>query len=307
MKVAALDLGTNSFLCLVAEKTDLNGFKVLNDQSIITRLGQSVQKEGRLSKEALVRAAQAFSQFQETINEYDVSKVMAVTTSAARDAENFEELKALGANYGIPIKVISGEREAELSFQGAVEDDEFQDSLLLDIGGGSTEMAFFKNKQDEPKDFFLKSLPLGSVRLGEMFVEDWDDLTIEHLKKVKDQILKTLDLSWEERRPPLKNWIAVAGTPTTLKAIELGEFDVEKIEGSTLTLKKIKEINLNLISMSLKDRRKVKGLAAKRADVIPVGTTVLETLMEWSKVNSVRVSTKGLRFGLAQSLLAEGL
>lgn len=305
MKVAALDLGTNSFLCLVAERCDLKGLKILDDKSIITRLGQSVQKEGRLSKEALVRAAQAFSQFQVTIKDYKVSKVMAVTTSAARDAENFEELKTLGANYGIPIKVISGEREAELSFKGAVAEDEYQDSLLLDIGGGSTEMAFFKNKESEPKDFFLKSLPLGSVRLGEMFVEDWGDLTSEHLKKVKDQILKTLDLSWEERRPPFKNWIAVAGTPTTLKAIEVGEFDVEKIEGSFLTLKKIKEINQNLISMSLKDRRKIKGLAPKRADVIPVGATVLETLLEWSNVDSVKVSTKGLRFGLAQSLMSE--
>lgn len=302
MKIAALDLGTNSFLCLIAEKNDSDALKILSDQSIITRLGQSVQKEGRLSKEALLRSAQAFSQFQEEIQKHGVNKVMAVTTSAARDAENFEELKAIGANYGIPIEVISGEQEAELSFQGAVGEDEFEDSLLLDIGGGSTEMAYFKNHREEEKHFFLKSLPLGSVRLGEMFVEDWADLSSEHLEKIKEQILKTLDLSWEERRPPLKNWIAVAGTPTTLKAIEFGEFNADKIEGSILSLKKIKQINQDLISMSLKERRKVKGLASKRADVIPVGAKLLETLMEWSNIESVKVSTKGLRFGLAQSL-----
>jgi exopolyphosphatase/guanosine-5'-triphosphate,3'-diphosphate pyrophosphatase len=299
LKVAALDLGTNSFLCLIAQKGESGEVEVLYDESIITRLGQSVQKKGVLSKEALLRAAQAFSKFQENIKTHDVKKVMAVTTSAARDAENFEELKKVGEEYGIPISVIAGEEEAELSFQGAIPSAERKNSLLLDIGGGSTELAYFDND-----DFILKSLPLGSVRLGEMFVEEWTNLDQVSLKKVEDQIIKTLELTFGEQRPPLKNWVAVAGTPTTLKAIQNGEYKAEQIENSLLYKDDVQNLVTKLISLPLIERRKVPGLEAKRADVIPVGAKILETLMNWSAVDKVKVSTKGLRYGLAKRLLS---
>ena len=303
MKVAALDLGTNSFLCLIAQssneqKSEFSEVEVLYDESIITRLGQSVQKKGLLSKEALLRAAQAFSKFQENIKAHNVQEVMAVTTSAARDAENFEELRKIGEEYGIPIKVIPGEEEAELSFSGAIPNIERKESLLIDIGGGSTELAYF-----DGDDFVLKSLPLGSVRLGEMFVEEWSELDLTSLKKVEDQIVKTLELTFGSSRPPVKNWVAVAGTPTTLKAIQNGEFVSEDIENSHLKQHEVKEMVLKLIDLSLIERRKVPGLESKRADVIPVGAKILETLMHWCQVDEVKVSTKGLRYGLAKRLL----
>lgn len=299
MKVAALDLGTNSFLCLIAQMSESGEVEVLYDESIITRLGQSVQKKGLLSKEALLRAAQAFSKFQQNIKDHNVQKVMAVTTSAARDAENFEELRKLGEEYGIPIEVIPGEEEAELSFQGAISSSEKKNSLLLDIGGGSTELAYFNEGE-----FVLKSLPLGSVRLGEMFVEEWSNLDESSLKKVEDQIIKTLELTFGKDKPPAKNWVAVAGTPTTLKAIQNGVFNADDIEGSELKQQETKDMVSKLISLSLIDRRKVPGLEAKRADVIPVGAKILETLMIWCNVKEVKVSTKGLRYGLAKRLLS---
>ena len=299
MKVAALDLGTNSFLCLIAQKSISGEVEVLYDESIITRLGQSVQKKGLLSKEALLRAAQAFSKFQDNIKAHGVEKVLAVTTSAARDAENFDELKKVGEEYGIPIEVIPGEKEAELSFQGAIAKKSEQQSLLLDIGGGSTEIAYF-----EKDKFILKSLPLGSVRLGEMFVEEWADLNESSLKKVEDQIIKTLELTFGDEKPPLKDWIAVAGTPTTLKAIENGEFVASEIENSALSSGDVSDMVSKLIALPLVERRKMPGLEAKRADVIPVGAKILETLMKWCNVKSVKVSTKGLRYGLAKKLLS---
>ena len=299
MKVAALDLGTNSFLCLIAQKSESGKIEVLYDESIITRLGQNIQKKALLSKEALFRAAQAFSKFQENIKVHDVKKVMAVTTSAARDAENFLELKKLGEDYGIPIDVISGEEEAELSFQGAIASIENKRALLLDIGGGSTELAYFNGDK-----FVLKSLPLGSVRLGEMFVEEWSNLDGVSLKKVEDQIVKVLELTFGIDKPPVKNWVAVSGTPTTLKAIQNGEFKLEAIENSELKQQDIKGMLSKLVSMSLVDRRKIPGLEAERADIIPVGAKILETLMSWSNVQKVKVSTKGLRYGLAKKLLS---
>lgn len=286
-------------MCLIAQKNISGDVEVLYDESIITRLGQSVQKKGLLSKEALLRAAQAFAKFQENIEDHDVEKIMAVTTSAARDAENFEELKKVGEEYGIPIKVIPGEEEARLSFQGAISNKYEKNSLLLDIGGGSTELAYFE--QDK---FILKSLPLGAVRLGEMFVAEWADLNESSLNKVEDQIIKTLELSFGDKKPPLKEWVAVAGTPTTLKAIQNGEFIASKIENSRLTRADVSDMVLELISLPLVERRKVSGLEAKRADVIPVGAKILETLMKWCDVAEVKVSTKGLRYGLAKRLFS---
>ncbi len=221
-----------------------------------------------------------------------------MTTAAAREASNFSDLQDLGEQYGIPIKLISGEKEAELSFAGAVSDEARAGSLLLDIGGGSTEMAYYK----ESGELFLRSLPLGSVRLGEMFVSDWADLGREDLEKMRDQIYKTLDVSWGDERPPQKSWVAVAGTPTSLKAVQLKEFDPEKINKSRMTLSEIKTVNAGLLGMTLSARRQVPGLQSKRADVIPVGGLILETLMAWAGIEELEVSIGGLRYGLAKDL-----
>lgn len=296
---ASLDLGSNSFLCLISKITEQGELTVLEDKSIITRLGQGVQKKGKITAEALMRAAQAFAEFKLMIDQHNVEKILAVTTAAAREATNFSELQALGLKYGIPIELISGEKEAELSFAGAVPSDKKMKSLLLDIGGGSTEMAYYTSEDN----LFLRSIPIGSVRLGEMFVSDWALLTRADLEKMKDQIYKTLDLSWGEDRPPNKNWVAVAGTPTSLKAVQLKAFDVDKINGSKMSLSEIKTINQELLDKPLVERRKTPGLQAKRADVIPVGGLILETLMEWAGVDEIEVSTGGLRYGLTKTFV----
>jgi len=294
---AALDLGSNSSLCLISKKSESGELVVLDDKSIITRLGQGVQKEGRITKEALLRMAQAFAEFKQMIIQHNAEHVVAVTTAAAREASNFSELKALGLEYGIPIEVISGEREAELSFSGAVDEASLMKSLLLDIGGGSTETAYYqKNGQ-----LFLRSIALGSVRLGEMFVTDWAALDRDGLEKMRDQIYKTLELTWGDERPPIKKWVAVAGTPTSLKAVQIGAFDVNQIDGSKMSLREIKSVNSHLLDMPLVERRKTPGLQPKRADVIPVGGLILETLMMWADVDEVEISTGGLRYGLAKS------
>lgn len=299
MKTAALDLGSNSFLCLISEKNQNGELVVYEDKSIITRLGQAVQKEGKLTKESLLRAAQAFASFKELIDKHAIEKVEAVTTAAAREASNFSELKSLGEQYGIPISVISGEKEAELSFAGTVTDSERNLSLLLDIGGGSTEMAYYQDNGA----LFLRSLPLGSVRLGEMFISDWAVLDKNALEKMRDQIHKTLEVSWGTERPSVKSWVAVAGTPTSLKAVQLKKFDPDKINKSVMTLEEIKRVNRELLDLPLADRRKVPGLQAKRADVIPVGGLILETLMMWADISQIEVSTGGLRYGLAKDLV----
>lgn len=294
MKIAALDLGSNSFLCLICEVENGKITTVFEDRSIITRLGKSVQKEGRLSKESLLRAAEAFREFHKMILEHEVEKVVAVTTAAAREASNFSDLKDLGDSYDIPIKLISGEEEAEMSFAGAISNEEREDSLLVDIGGGSTEIAFYEDSQ-----LRLRSLPIGTVRLGEMFVSDLSTLTDSDLDKMRQHILKALDVVWGDEKLPSKNWVAVAGTPTSLASIINGAYEEQKINGSLMTLDKISELKKTLIQTDLVQRRKIPGLEPKRADVIPIGALILETIVSWAEQSKVKVSTRGLRYGLA--------
>lgn len=296
MKIAALDLGSNSFLCLICRVERGKIIEVLYDKAIITRLGKNVQKEGVISRESLLRASEAFLEFKRPMENFGVEKVVAVTTSAAREATNFSDLKLLGEEHGIPIDLISGEKEARYSFLGATDKSQNKDSLILDIGGGSTEIAYY-----EDGELKLTSLPIGSVRLGDMFVEDWTHLNSNVLEKMKKQALQSIEVVWEQSKPPKRNWVAVAGTPTSLRSIQEKTYDPQLIHETRLTLGEVSKLKSDLLNMELKNRRKLPGLDPKRADVIPVGAMILETVMEWAEVEEVTVSVRGLRYGLALS------
>ncbi len=119
MKVAALDLGTNTFLCLIAEGSRNGISKVHKDLAQVVRLGQGVDKTGEFHPDALVRARQCLSEFKKEIDKHNVDRILAMATSAARDAKNGQELFRIGEDLGIPIEIIPGEDEARITYQGA--------------------------------------------------------------------------------------------------------------------------------------------------------------------------------------------
>jgi len=231
-RVAALDLGTNSFLCLVAEG-DADGIKrIVRDEMRIVRLGQELNQRHEFHPEALKRADQALSDFRKVIDQLKVDKVLALATSAARDAKNKEDFFAIGKKYDIPLKIISGQDEARISYRGATATVnktglKKSQALVVDIGGGSTELILGQNE----KVLFSQSLDIGGVRLTEEIVES-QPVT----DKVHKQLLQRVENDLEPALKKIKEHnvekiIAVAGTPTALAAAALGEFNPTKIDG----------------------------------------------------------------------------
>src|SRR5262249_6939279 len=146
MRVAALDLGSNTSLLLIAQMEGARLVRVLHDETTITKMGQGVHANRRFHPEALARLDACFASYAKTIRELKCDKVVAVATSAARDVSNGHELLDLGKKHGIPIHIISGDKEAQLTFKGALCDRESTIGIaVVDVGGGSTEIICEQN------------------------------------------------------------------------------------------------------------------------------------------------------------------
>lgn len=301
MRVATLDLGTNTFLCLICEAEDGHIQAVLEDQVRVVRLGQDVNKTRKLHPDALKRAEECFQEFSQLISDYRPDRVLAFATSAARDVENANELFDLGKRFSIPIQVISGEQEAECTFAGTIDSELQKPVAIVDVGGGSTEFII----GDKEGIKFRTSLDIGSVRLTERFITG-HPIKDDELKNLEQHltseistltpILKSLPIELKPSRV-----IAVAGTPTTLSTIDMGlPFEGEKVHGYRLPLSSIKSWSEKLRLMTVEERQKLAGMEPKRADVIVAGALTLLHSCEVFKCDEVEVSIRGLRYGIAK-------
>jgi exopolyphosphatase/guanosine-5'-triphosphate,3'-diphosphate pyrophosphatase len=294
MRVAALDLGSNTSLLLIVEVAGQTVQRVLHDETTITRLGQGVHHDRKLHSEALARMDACLSRYQKTILEHKCEKVIAVATSAARDVRNGDKLIDLGKKYGIPIHIISGAREAELTYNGALSDRSDRDGLaVVDVGGGSTEIITSHDKQVQSC-----SINIGSVRLTELCVHS-DPLSLAEQKQLYDYVAKEIVA---HRLPvtPIREVVAVAGTPTTLAALTLGRpFAEEWVHGFKLSAQKLGEWVERLARMPLPERAQLPGMQAGRADVIVVGAMILAGVMQALNKQEMTVSTRGVRYGVA--------
>ena len=299
MRVAAIDLGTNTFLLLVADVTGGRIDKVVHDEARVIRLGQGVNQTKRLHPEAMQRAEACFRDFSHTIQKLGVDQVRAAATSAARDVENGAELIELGARYGIPIDIISGEKEAELTFWGTFREELKGPAVIIDTGGGSTEYIL----GDQTGLVARASLDIGSVRLTEMFVTNHPIESSEVLKMstyIQDRVA-TL-----RNRFPIAlgtKLVAVAGTPTTLAAIDQGHaFESERVDGHILKLTKVRQFVQTMAAMTMEERQQLAGMEPKRADVIVAGALILMLSCQALGASEMEVSVRGLRYGLARKL-----
>ncbi|QDK43714.1 Ppx/GppA family phosphatase [Bdellovibrio sp. ZAP7] len=303
MKVAALDLGTNTFLCLIAEG-DKNGItKVHKDLVEVVRLGQDVDKTGELHPEALIRAKKCLTEFKKEIDKHNVDKILAMATSAARDARNGQDLFNIGKELGIPIEVIPGEDEARISYQGATGGviDPTKTNLVIDVGGGSTEFIVGHGE----KILFGESLNMGGVRLTERFVTQQPVPQNEQAKLnvyIDEQLQKILP---ELRKNKLDQILAVAGTPTSIVAIEVGGFDEKKVDNYFVTKERL-EYWVNVFAQTSVEEKRSKYQLGGRADIIFAGASILLNTVKALGMAGMVVSTKGVRYGVALEMLRSG-
>lgn len=295
MKVASLDLGSNTFILLISELKEGQIVKVFHDETRVTRLGQGVSSSQMFHPDALARAEEALRAYSEIIKRECCEQVLAVSTSAARDVKNSVELLALGQRYGIPIQIISGEKEAELTYWGTVmESQRHLNPVVIDIGGGSTEIIGFINQSLRGL-----SLNIGAVRLTEMFLKQ-HPCEANEVRALEEYLEEHLELKSAELPIGLGPAIAVAGTPTTLAMVDQGiEFDESKVNNYVLSLDKIEYWIDRMSKMSVAKRQDLTGMQPKRADVIVAGALILKWVLKKLGVNHVSVSTRGIRYGLA--------
>lgn len=296
MRVASLDFGSNTTLLLIAEVQGGKITEILSDETRVTKMGQGVHQSKRFHPDALKRIESALSDYKSIIEKLQPERVKAVATSAARDVENSDELFAMATRYGIPLEIISGSEEAELTYLGAFSDkEERPHSCVIDVGGGSTELIY---RQEQNQKVTGQSINVGSVRLMDLFGEK-DPLPDPDFKLMREYVRERLNPTWPKLN--FKSAVAVAGTPTILAAmeLELESFDPEKIDGYILKKEVLKSWMERLQKMSLAEREKVKGLPPLRADVIVAGCVILFEFLDHIGLNEMEVSVRGVRYGLA--------
>lgn len=306
-KVAAVDCGTNSIRLLVADVDLATGELVDLDRRMrIVRLGQGVDRTGRLAPEALERTFAACREYAEVIESHGVrapDNLLFVATSASRDAENRDEfVRGVVDILGVEPRVISGDQEAELSFTGATKELPGHDSyLVVDIGGGSTE---FVVGEDEVRAG--KSVNIGCVRLTERhLLHDGvltDPPTPEQVTAVRLDIEAALDLA--EETVPLREsrtLVGLAGTVTTVAgiALDLGKYDSASIHHSRIPLERVREITGRLLMATHAERAAIPVMHPGRVDVIGVGSLILLAIMERTGANEVVVSEHDILDGIA--------
>lgn len=295
MRVASIDIGTNTILLLIAE---VEGERVnpLFEMETVVRLGEGVQKNRILMNGAMDRGFQTLSQYLERCQAMEVQKIFAVGTSALREAKNSEAFIRLAKEkLDLPIEIISGEEEAQLSFLAVAKDlrEKKKSLFVVDIGGGSTEFILGKDNQISQ----WISLPLGSVRFTEQFLRS-DPVQEQEWQKMEEKIRELL-VNIPHPRKPL-SMVAVGGTATTLASVEqsLEEFVAEKIHHFVLKKGALKNQLFLYRSKTIEERRGIPGLPPARADVILAGGAILYLAMEELKCPSVLISCRGVRYGL---------
>jgi exopolyphosphatase/guanosine-5'-triphosphate,3'-diphosphate pyrophosphatase len=302
--VAVIDIGTNSTRLLVAEVRD-GKVQELERRTTVTRLGEGLEASGRLSDAAIARVTDTIRGYRELIDRHGAEQVVAVATSAMRDAENGEDLRRrLEDDYGVDPETISGDEEARLTFLGATSDRTgTEPTLVIDIGGGSTEYVV---GAPGGHPGFHVSTRMGSVRHTERHLHH-DPPQAEELHALAqdaDAILKE-DIPAQVRKE-VQRAIAVAGTATSLAAIDLGldPYDPDRVHGHRLDLDACDRMLRRLAALALDDRKEVTGLHPDRAPTIVAGVAILIRSLHAFDLRGVEVSEHDILHGAALSAAA---
>lgn len=304
MRYAVFDLGSNS-IKFVAAETGGARVRILREHSISTRLAEHLIDTCELRPEAIERTLAALKRLRAEAEELGVRHFRAVATSAVRDSRNRKEfLRAARAVLGFPVRLLSGNEEAETIFDGVMADTHFRgkDLFILDIGGGSAEWVQGHHGKMEKKI----SLPLGAVRLRERFLHEYpvaSDTAALLVETIRGQIAHPLAHYLLSSR----RLVGTGGTMTCLAAIhkELEDFDPRKIDHASLTIDQVRDLMNHFTGRTLDQLKAMPGLPAKRADLIIPGTAVALATMEFLGARRVSISVRGLRYGVLTAAIRE--
>jgi len=309
-RVAAIDCGTNSVRLLIADVVPggPSGEGTLTDVERlmrIVRLGEGVDRTGRLAPEALARTFEAMRGYQELIERHGAEKVRVVATSATRDAANRDEFTAGVVDiFGVVPEVVTGDEEAALSFTGATRElaalRPARPYLVVDIGGGSTEFVLGGSTVQA-----ARSVDIGCVRMTERHLRDGDPPSPEQISAAAADIDAALDAV--RQSVPVdeaRTLVGLAGSVTTVAgiALDLPEYDSSRIHGSRITAAQVHEVTRGLLHATRAERAAIGVMHPGRVDVIGAGALILDRIMREYGFGAVVVSEHDILDGIAWSL-----
>lgn len=302
-RYGALDIGTVTCRLLVADVED-GAVREVAKEYAITDLGEGVDATGRLSEEAQDRVLSCVGRYLEVLARFDtpdhpVRRLIAMATSAARDAENAAEFTARLGELGVTLAVIPGQREAALTFMGASADFPGENLLVVDIGGGSTELVAARCGEEPVA---AHSFNVGCRRVTERCLRD-DPPTAAQLADARTWVREELEPFFEglaAKRFPIDRVIAVAGTATSVVSIReaMAVYDSSRVHKARVTLDELRAIERALAAEPLADRQATVGLDPKRAGVIVAGLVILEEVLGLAGATSYTASESDILKGM---------
>lgn len=300
MKIAVIDLGTNTFNLLIVEKDNKGGYKKLSSNRIPVKLGEGTINKGFIAEIPFNRGISALKEYSKIIQEQKIEKVVALATSAIRTAENGQDFVARAKQEaGIDVEVIDGNREAELIYFGNRKAVKMNGdlSLIMDIGGGSTEFII----ADKDKIIWKQSFLLGAARLLEL-IKPSNPITKEEIKKLNDYFdtqLIPLKQACEKNKP--FELIGSSGAFDSVVDMMAGEYSTETLSDKTeyeIDLDKYFPLSEKVIASTYEQRLKIKGLIEMRADMIVISCLFLNYILKNYGLKKLRVSTYSLKEGV---------
>lgn len=303
MVVSVIDIGSNSIKWVIANRGNRT-LKVLREESHSTRLAGDLIHTGKLGEEAILDTLEVFEEIRKESKLYAIEKSVAVATSAVRDSSNRKDfLKRAKAVLGYPVRVLTGDEEAETIFRGVSADPfwDQKDLFVVDIGGGSAEWIQGTQEKIEKR----VSLPLGCVRVRERFIQEYP-VGMKKIKEIcvrlEEQLLPVL-ASYQLKKRVL---VGTGGTATCLAAIrqKIKDFDPDRVDHYLISRSQLDDLLKEFSKKKLESLLKIPGLPKKRADLIIPGMCVLKVTMDLLGAKELRTSTRGLRYGVIESVVA---
>ncbi|MCU0648974.1 MAG: Ppx/GppA family phosphatase, partial [Gemmatimonadaceae bacterium] len=296
-RIAAIDIGSNSIRQIVADVSPTGAIRVIDEMKAMPRLGQGVDQTGRLSETAMDAAVSAITRMSVLARQFGAERVEVVATSAVRDAENGPEFSdRVAAACGLPVRVLSGEAEARLSFRSALAHFELGAgrTVVMDIGGGSLELVLAKEGVIER----LASLPFGAIRLTEQYLSP--EVRPRGVRALRETVRAALRTA-----VPVKDWrgatvIGSGGTFTNLAGILLARHGLtnRSTHGTRVSRVDLEHVLDWLQRLSATERTHVAGLNPQRADIIVAGMAVAAEVLARFDPRDLLVSGYGIREGL---------
>ena len=309
MRIAVIDLGTNTFNLLIVDMGEDQGYKILYNNKLPVKLGKSGIDKKEIRPDAITRGLNALERHLQTIAEYKVEKTYAFATSAIRSARNGDQfVKLAKQRCGIDVEIINGEREAELIYYGVKQAVRLSEEkvLILDIGGGSNEFII----ANKDTIFWKKSYPLGVARLLSKFKPS-DPISIEEIEFISNYLEERLsDLFEEFKKHKVTTLIGASGSFETIAAmIRADDPNFESgtslsPESNVIDLTDFENLYQKLINSTLKERKQMKGLESMRLEMIVVATLVVKFILQKLKLREMIQSNFALKEGVVYELLS---